>query len=64
MSKCPINNFQDCIKDKCAWYFNSLDRKCCAVQNMAQNDMLTELPAIQRNISDIQSILNERLIRK
>lgn len=60
MKKCPLQNFQPCDKE-CAWYFESPIRKGCAVQNIAQNDGLIELFAIQRNISNIHDILNERL---
>lgn len=33
MTKCPLNRFDECIKDKCAWYQD--DEHGCAVPALA-----------------------------
>lgn len=59
--KCPLNNFHDCDKD-CAWYLK--ESQCCAVKRLGSLHSvgnLVELKAIRRDISSIESILNQRM---
>lgn len=60
MKKCPLKNFEECNPD-CAWYFKSLKRKGCSIHNIAHNDSLIELLAIQRNLDSIDSTLSQKL---
>lgn len=56
MPKCPLNNFEKCDKD-CAWYVNGIKTKGCAVKYIAYSKNLTNLNAIQRDISSIDDTL-------
>lgn len=60
MRKCPLNNFQECDTD-CSWYLKNAE--CCAIAKLNRLnciDDLIELKAIERSISSIESILNQR----
>lgn len=59
MKKCPINNFEECTKE-CAWYAEN--HECCSIKKISE--MLINMNAIERNISSIEDILNERLRSK
>lgn len=60
MKKCPLNNFQKCDKE-CEWYLN--DSFGCSVNGIANLRLLIELKSIERNVSSIHDVLNERLHR-
>lgn len=58
MKKCPLNNFSSCQND-CAWYLPK--SQCCSVAKLAKLnsiDALSELKAIQRNLSSIEERIN------
>lgn len=64
MAKCPLNNFSDCTSD-CAWHLS--EPKCCSLKRLANLhpvSNLIELKSIERNISSIEDILNQRMKSK
>lgn len=59
MKKCPLNNFEKCTEE-CAWYNEK--EKHCSISKISS--ALTNMNSIERNLSSIEDILNQRLRSK
>ena len=58
MSKCPLKNFEECDKD-CAWYYDGIKSKSCAVKLIANTDSLSYLDSVHKNLYSILTVLKE-----